>query len=243
MNGQAQFDDSYIGRCKAQKTYGWGKLECQLEKNFFLLRYRKYWSVQLKQLPEMLGHANQYMQDGGVTKAVHEISPQGWSPGYMVYTPSEYNDLMSIRGRNGQHNLETAKMLFGNFQWDDQPFRELQAFCEKKRLPLLLVWYPENSVRADYYKASHLSGEMFAKGFSKLVHPNKSWFLDLHDQDKDATHFYNTDHLNAFGAISLTQRMGASLSEKPFIGLLTPSSYLKVPKTNLEPMNLEEQRL
>lgn len=229
---QAQFEDSYVGRCQFHKPQGLNRWQCQLEKSLYLVRYRKYWAEQLKQFPDIMNHPDRYLHDGGVGKAVHEISPGGWSPGYLIYTPADYTNKMAIDGKDGPYNIKTAEKLFGQYQWDEQKFRELQAYCEKSNIPLLLVWYPENLVREPYYRYYHLSQKTFSARFATLTHPGKSWFIDFHNADTDPRHFYNTDHLNVLGAIKMTEKIAHILSQEPFRSQLHPTQSAQGTETH-----------
>jgi hypothetical protein len=199
---------TYIGQCVYNSPQGFEEsADCFLQKYSYFFRYRNYLKQQFNRLDRNIFLTEKMLQRSALTEGctVMETSTEGWSPGYLVYTKSDYAKAFQV---SAQNVAQFQQVTGHRFQWDDQAFRQIQAYCIKQHIPFILVWFPYNPVENMYYGTSREKTlKQYEKNFAQLSQAPNTWFIDLHDTDSNPTHYLNTTHLNIVGAIQLTNNL------------------------------------
>jgi hypothetical protein len=216
QTGEKPFSQTYVGHCLYRHQAS--AVQCALEKQFYLLRYRNYFKELFFSIPDDFSHVHRLVQQTNQRNLIDtDISQAGWAPGYSVLDNAQF-----------LQKYDQAKFYtkiapdFDKFQWTEDAFAPFYHYCQSQKIPLVFVWLPEHPVTEKYYRYFHLSKGYFSKAFSHYGERTHVPFLSLHDAFSEAENFHDPDHLNAVGAISLTQKLAERLQEKNYQSVLSP---------------------
>ena len=208
-NPEQAFTHSYMGRCHGAKKK---KLSCRAGA-LYMVRYQDFLRNELRNAPSRIFENSAAMKIRPERFPLTEVSPDGWSPGYPVYAPEEFNRRFAI-AHASKTQRDITERLLGNFEWDPQPLQELQNYCQKNKLRLVYLWLPEGPIWRDYYKRYKISETDFAAHVSQMVASDlngNTEFINLHDLPLNTYSFYNPDHLNTIGGVRSTEALAESL--------------------------------
>lgn len=215
---------SYIGQCYYNPpTTFFKKLDCNLQKSFFLFRYRGFLKERALKSFTIMTKVDKNLRKnlwGDKPHVYHDISPQGWAPGYRIYfRPSVQTVKTPISMQNTPAKLD---------DWDETAYRELKSYCNKQHIPLLLVWFPYHSDEAS--KAAQWEKSL-QQQFQALADNQGVWFMNMHGNRLKDAGYYDNDHVNVLGSIELTEQLAHTLLStpafKPIVTSLQPSKTKK----------------
>ncbi len=124
---------------------------------------------------------------------------------------------------------EFAQKKFQDFKWTDNYIEEFIKYCAGKNVPVLLVWMPVHPVWSqNFEKYSPYSIEEVNRRIHRLIsrYPNV-WYYDLHTLDPNTDHYYNLTHLNAAGAIQVTDQLAKIISSSEMKNVITRSQNVQ----------------
>ena len=228
LNALEKFSESYVGRCVYQLSHNpASKLRCALEEHSMLFRHRGYFRQQLRPVLQPVLNPLQALQKyrleamAGVVET--EFSPNGWAPGYGVFTQKQFEEKFA----SPMPVSAEIKSLLENYhyEWSDASLKELAAFCKEKNIPLLLVWLPRHPAWFTAYGFLNVDSQTeshIARRITALQDWENVWVLDLHTRDADSTHYYDPNHANVSGALHHTQMLAKEMLIPPYRKLLQP---------------------
>lgn len=207
------FQRSYYRRCYDEHPQtGLDSVRCFMEKNFALARYRDFLKSEMEKMPRTLFMFNERLEFPSSNKSELEISDKGWAPAYQIRGTGE------IRAEydNNPEVESTFKKELGNYQWSTKAFQPLLTYCEKHKIPVVIIWFPENELMARYYRQIGLSEAMLANKLQNMADDHSIYFLNLRNQNLRDIEFSDLDHLNPLGAVEVTKTMAHLLSQLPY---------------------------
>lgn len=220
------FKHSYIGQCDYGNPTGFtARVDCGLQKNFFLFRYRGYLKNMATGFFTTITKADKNAMKnlwGDKPHVYSDVSPAGWGPGYRIQSEK---DLTSHERRRtadktrkettpGDVAARQDDSADGNdaVRWDDSAFRELRTYCRERKIPLLLIWFPA-------FRNPSLTegkGDETADRFAGLADRRTTFFINLRNRRLSAENYYDNTHVNVLGAIRLTGELAGILQGSPY---------------------------
>jgi hypothetical protein len=186
-----------------------------LGNNFYLFRYRSYLRQFLLDAPSVV-----FAPDGATTHFVTnkvniESSLHGWMPGYSIFNQDSYDKTAQFESER----LLLAQHLDGR-ALKYYPLVAVSDFCARNHIPVILLWLPTYpSFQSWKEKLTGISVAQFRETLMRDAGKYHLDLIDLHD-DSDQAHYSNPDHLNAIGAICVSERIAQKLTEPPFDEML-----------------------
>lgn len=215
------FKESYLNRCLTGERLSWpDSTRCQLEKQSFLLRYRNFFKTELNQLSVTLFSPKKRMAYTPSLFPATEFSPTGWTPGYSVYSPAEFQEKYS----SPTHYKQVASDL-KDFQWTDNPdFKQLAEFCQLHHINLLVIWPPEHPINAKAYQHFGLSRNELGNKMTRAIQQNGLRFISFRDRLPDAEAYMDPEHVNPEGAVRFTKQLVQTLlqNRKTLLKIVLP---------------------
>ena len=212
----ALLSSSYMGQYLIPKERSYiERARAWAQKHFYLVRYRSFLHTRLLEIPGRILNPDRTLLNWRPGAVQKESSPEGWAPAYNIADEKALQ--LSVLERAAMvkfmHGAESSNS-------DSIIVPELKKFCTDKNIPLLLVWYPVHGESTEFHeKAFGDTPGKLATRLSEASRKSGALFLDLHE-DSDQSHFFNCDHLNATGAISVTRRLADYFSTGPLRPLL-----------------------
>ncbi|WP_373531573.1 hypothetical protein [Vampirovibrio sp.] len=211
------FQSSYYQRCFGTESVSWmNRASCVLERHSALVRYRGFLSGELEKIPRTWFQFDKRMAFPEGHNPELEISDQGWAPAYTVHTRQSLNLAF---GDNDRVEDVFEKEL-GHYHWQTEQIQPLLTYCKQQKIPVLMVWLPEQKLMDRYYRQIGLSQSLLAQRLARLSDQKQVYFLDLSDEKIHQSGFADLDHLNPLGAVKTTEKMAKILSQPPYRGLL-----------------------
>jgi len=178
----------------------------------YAFRYRSYLKSLTSDIP-----LNMLFGDAGrknwVNTATHsEFSKSGWGPGYNFVTAEAVEFTKSERKKTTDlflHKLDRKQMPYLSIK----PAIE---FCVKEHIPVIFLWLPVHPDFDRWYEeTTKISTEQFKAVISREAKACNAKVLDMHSFS-DLSDFQDGDHLNAVGAVKLSENIAKELSSPEF---------------------------
>ncbi len=176
----------------------------------YLLVYRARFNRLLRGLPGILA-APSTVSTAGFGINTPPQSTKGWNP------ILEASDDQSMAG-----SLQQRQALAHQYRSSPQFFKllePLQALCLQEKIPLVLVYYPTTPESDAVYQKLGIPPEQFVRLCTEMATKQQVHFINLH-APLDRTYFADCDHVNAAGAVFITQKMLQLMSTDKFQQLL-----------------------
>jgi len=176
----------------------------------YLLVYRARFCRLLRSLPGMLC-APSTVSTAGFGVNTPPQSTKGWNP------ILEASDDQSIDA-----SLQQRQALAHQHRSSPQFFKllePLQALCLKEKIPLVFVYYPTTPESDAVYQKLGIPPEQFVRLCTEMTTREQVHFINLH-APLDRTFFADCDHVNAAGAVFITQKMLQLMTTDKFQQLL-----------------------
>lgn len=182
----------------------------------YAFRYRSYLKSLTSEIP-----LNMLFGDAGrknwVNTATHsEFSKSGWGPGYNFVTAEAVEFTKSERKKTLDlflHQLDRKQMAY-------QSIKPAVEFCAKEHIPVIFLWLPVHPEFDRWYEnTTKISAEKFKDVILREAKACNAKVLDMHSFS-DLSDFQDGDHLNAVGAVKLSESVAEALSSPDFDQLL-----------------------
>lgn len=223
VQNRKNFERSYLNRCLVGSKRSWNStLRCELEKNIFLIRYRDFLKMELDTMPGTLLNPKKRMSVVPNLFPKAEFSPDGWTPGYEIYSKQAFSAKFSSQA----HFKQLATDL-KEFHWTDLHFSRLADFCRKEKLPLMVVWLPEHPVNAQVYRAYGLSLKALTTSLDNTLKKEQVIWVNLRDNFKSSEIYMDPEHVNPEGAILVTRQVADIVWQKRNMLRLNPIKATK----------------
>lgn len=182
----------------------------------YAFRYRSYLKSLTSEIP-----LNMLFGDAGrknwVNTATHsEFSKSGWGPGYNFVTSEALEFSKSERKKTIDlflNALDRKQMAYSSIK----PAIE---FCAKEHIPVIFLWLPVHPEFDRWYEeTTKISAELFEEVISREAKTCNAKVIDMHTFS-DSSSFQDGDHLNAVGAVKVSEGIAQILSSPEFDQLL-----------------------
>lgn len=198
---------TYTGRKFSESLEPRQKILLFFEKHSALVRDRAFIRHQLSHALQSIFTFETAYQNrfAPLPEPVTELSQLGTMPCSIVYTPEEF----AATSAKFDHTF-VWRPEFEN-EWTLEKLEQMQKTCRKYNATLVVLWLPELPP-----KGRELREAKLVEHFSKMDNNKDTFFVDLHNIDKDPTHFKDKRHCNLLGAIRATECLATQLSGERF---------------------------
>lgn len=207
-------------------TDPFAQIEAALHRYFYLIRYRSYLREKFFALRSLIFGVEDRNHSYSGPSVHSEISNRGWAPAYENATPERLKKSLDTRERYEIPQLLPADAL--SIEHPTYPGVQVEAtYCRKNHTPLILLWlpiHPEYQKRLERYM--QLSDDQICIAMNNLAQHEHAILIDLHRLNSPEF-FADADHVNAAGAVHVTERLSAVLTSQPLSGLLESRSSLR----------------
>lgn len=187
-----------------------------LNTHSYAFRYRSYLKSLTSEIP-----INILSRDAGrknwVNTATHsEFSKSGWGPGYNFVTPEALEFSKSERTKT----IDIFLQQFDRKQMSYWSIKPAVEFCAKEHIPVIFLWLPVHPEFDRWYeKTTKISAEQFKNVLLREAKACNAKLIDVHSIS-DQSSFHDGDHLNALGAVKVSESVAEALSSPDFAQLL-----------------------
>ncbi|HEY9774306.1 MAG TPA: hypothetical protein V6C81_10945 [Planktothrix sp.] len=198
----------------------------------YLYTFRSFLSAFLIKAPEMILHPEQRYEGFQLTDSTGMFDQAGLSSASyssgLGWTP--FWEVASAKQQSAQSDAQIEYWLSitaseREHWFDPSPLKPILAYCQSRRIPLVLVWHPWYPLPASdlqkQKKANLPQAEDFLERIRRELHgqPNV-YVLDCHAADKNALHFHDCCHEDAAGAIEHSEQLTNVLLKSPLVQYL-----------------------
>jgi len=199
------------------------RIKREAEIHSYLVRYRDHLRYLLTTIPERIFSSQKYIRIRPNSATHVESSAAGFAPAFtvsnderMATAMTQHLDRLKQASFNRVASGGKATGQFASRHLDCNVWKPLKNYCDKRGIPIILIWMPQHSVaEAIYQKQLNLTAQQASMAFENIAQENGLYFIDLHE-DKDTAHYFDFDHLNAYGAAFTTERLAAILTSPEY---------------------------
>lgn len=208
-----ELSQSYLGSCFIKPDNSpKGKFETWLKKNFYLIRFRAFFGQQIKTAFDKIFGSEDRLLPNPSEKSLMP-SEFGWLADSSIVDPE---NVQAIKA----NNLRNYFRAYGKQEpgWTARNIQPLVDYCQKNKLPLILIWLPEaeqkGSVTARYQGSV---GRRFVRNLGEYIGQYQNiYFVNHHDAEPDPAKFADPMHLNVRGSIDESNRLVRLLTSEQF---------------------------
>lgn len=210
--------DSYLSFLLAEPKNPKELLIACLNTVSYAFRYRGYLKSLTSEMP-----INMLSGDAGrknwVNTATHcEFSKSGWGPGYNFVTAEALEFSKSER-------TKTVELFLQQLDRKQMPYGSIKSaveFCRKENIPVIFLWLPVHPEFDRWYtETTKISAEQFKNVILREAKACNAKLIDVHSFS-DQSSFHDGDHVNAMGAVKVSDTIAQLLSGPEFAQLLKP---------------------
>lgn len=211
-----ELNDSYSAFLLAEPKTPTEHLIAILNTLSYGFRYRSYLKSLTSDIPIKMLSGDDARRNWANTATHNECSKSGWGPGYK-FVDKEGLELSKLA------RVPVMELCLPQLDRKQMPYGHIKPaaeFCAKEHIPIIFLWLPVHSEFERWFeKTTKISTSQFKEVVLREAKAFNARVIDVHSLQDDSS-FGDGDHLNALGAIKVSESIAQALIGPEFDELL-----------------------